>query len=422
MRLTALLVAALLAGSSDNERARRMLNEWIDAVEDHVPGDTDTALERITAWSLEDVDLMRGYVELLAGLPNDTPERAFRRRAISANDSAAVRMRAKDLQARGDFDAFLKRAAILHTDAALLDPFILLTAPPKAAPPRGRKPLGQPERIIDVISADGRIESYKIANPNWQIAMDLLEALPTQPARDPIVAQWYRAIGAYFAKQDNRADAIRHFERARRVVPDDPGVLFGEACLQETLGSPDIQNFARLAKLPGGLVLIGIEAPRDHFRRAETLLKRALASQPDFVEARLRLGHVLVELNEHQAALPHLSQVILGANDPVLLYYAHLFAGDAAFALDRLPESRASYERAIESHPESQAARLGLAAALRAGGNREAALDSALATLTIEPGNRDSDHDPWWEYYNGDAANVERLIKELRAPIGARTP
>jgi tetratricopeptide (TPR) repeat protein len=422
MRLAALLAIALVAGSSEDERAMRMLHEWVDAVDQHVAGEEDAPLARIMAWSMDDLDTMRGYVELVSGLPNDTPARAARRRRMSGADRTAVIARGRELQARGNFDQFLKRAALLHTDAALLDPFIFLSAPPR---PRTRKPApmqGEPEPIIDVISIDGRVESYTIANPNWQLAMDLLEAIPTQPARDPIVAQWYRAIGAYFAKQDNRADAIRHFERARRIVPDDPGVLFGEACLQETLGSPDIQNFARLARLPNGMVITGVEAAQTHFRRAETLLKRALAAQPGFVEARLRLGHVLAEQKEYAAALDHYAQVIAASDDPVLLYYAQLFSGDAALALERLPESRASYQRAIDSHPESQAARLGLAAALRAGGDRPGAIEAAMLTLTMEPRTRDTEHEPWWEYYNGDAANVDRLLTELRAPVRGRTP
>ena len=416
MRLTALLLAAILSGISGHEQARQMLEEWITAVDRHVPGETDVALDRVANLTFEELELLRGYIETLSALPNQSAARAARRRQISRSDVAMIQARGRELRSRGNFDVFLKRAALLHTDVALADPFILLSAPPARA--RTRSPQGdEPERALDVISADGRVEAYRIANPNWQLAMDLLEALPAQPARDPIVAQWYRAIGAYFAKEDNRADATRHFERARRIVPDDPGVLFGEACLQETFGSPNIQNFARLAHLPDGLVIIGITSPQTHFRRAETLLKRALAAKPDFVDARLRLGHVLVEQKEYEAALPHLAQVVATASDPVLIYYAHLFAGDAALALDRLADSRASYERALESHPESQAARLGLAAALRAAGDSEAALKAAMETLTTEPQTRDSDHEPWWEYYNGDAANVESLMRELRAPF-----
>ena len=421
MRLTALLVVSLLAPGAEDPRTVRMLDEWIVAVDQHTPGQRDAALDHVAGWSLDDIDRLRGYIEVFSGVRNNTASRAFRRRAISGDDMASIRERANEMQARGGFDRFLKRAAILHTDAALVDPFITLDAPPKRKP-RGARLLGEPEPIVDVISADGRVDSYKIANPNWQIAMDLLETLPAMPARDPIVAQWYRAIGAYFAEQDNRADAVRHFARARTVVPDDPGVLFGEACLEETLGSPSIQNFARLARLPNGMRLTAIASPRTHFTRAEALLKRALAAKPDFVDARLRLGHVLVELEEYEAALPHLTQVIAASQDPAMLYYAHLFAGDAAFALDRFAESRESYHRAIGTHPESQAARLGLAAALRAAGDRGAALEAAMATLTSPPQERNSDDEPWWEYYKGDAANVGRLMRELHAAVPRPTP
>ena len=421
MRLAALLFAALLAGASESPEALRMLDDWIVAVDQHVPGQRDVALEHIAGWTLDDVDLVRGYIEVFSGVRNNTAGRAFRRRAINRIDMAAIGERSNEIRGRGGFDRFLKRAAILHSDAALVDPFITLAEPPKRKP-RGARLIGEPEPIVDVISADGRVESYKIANPNWQIAMDLLETLPARPSRDPIVAQWYRTIGAYFAEQDNRADAVRHFERARTVVPDDPGVLFGEACLEETLGSPGIQNFARLARLPGGMTLTAITSPRTHFTRAEALLKRALAAKPDFVDARLRLGHVLVELKAYEAALPQLAQAIADSQDRALLYYAHLFAGDAAFALGRFAESRDSYTRAIDTYPQSQAAHLGLAAALRAAGDRGAALEASMATLTTAPHERDSKDEPWWEYYKGDAANVERLMKELYAAVPRKTP
>ena len=52
---------------------------------------------------------------------------------------------------------------------------------------------------------------------------------------------------------------MRHFERARRVVPDDPDVLFGEACYQETLGAPRMQNLNRVTTLPNGLVILGVD-------------------------------------------------------------------------------------------------------------------------------------------------------------------
>jgi tetratricopeptide (TPR) repeat protein len=417
VRLTALLLAALLTGASDNERAMDMLNDWIAAVDRHAAGERDQPLAAIGAWNIHDLDMMRAYIEAFAGVPLDNPQRAARRRQISGKDLLAIRERTIDIQARRPFDTFRKQAVILHTDAALLESLPVIVEPPVAPSQKPAWRRGEPEPAVDVKSIDGRVERYEIANPHWQFAMDLLDALPAKPRRDAMVAQWYRAIGAHFAREHAFADAMRHFERARRIVPDDPDVLFGEACHQETLGSPRVQNLNRVTTLPNGLVLRGVSSADTHHRRAAALLQRALAVRPQFVDARLRLGRVMAELNQRDAALAHFAQVVADSRDPVLTYYAHLFAGDAALALNRAAESRASYERALSAHPMAQAAWLGLAAAHHAAGDRDAAVTAIMTTLTISRDARATADDPWWEYYEGDAANVERLLDELRAPF-----
>src|SRR5690242_2008580 len=98
MRLAALVIAATLTGSSDHQRAIGMLNDWIAAVGQHDAGQRDAPLSRISAWSVDDLEMMRAYVEALAGLPNDNPQRATRRRQISGTDMAAIARRAKDLR------------------------------------------------------------------------------------------------------------------------------------------------------------------------------------------------------------------------------------------------------------------------------------------------------------------------------------
>ena len=67
------------------------------------------------------------------------------------------------------------------------------------------------------------------------------------------------------------------------MVPNDPLVLYGEACLQETLGAPRIQNYVRVTTLPNGLVIQGVSSPQTHLRRAESLLRKALAADSHFV-------------------------------------------------------------------------------------------------------------------------------------------
>ena len=51
MRLLAVALAVVLSGSSDNERAMGMLNEWIVMVDRHAAGERDEALRTIGEWN-----------------------------------------------------------------------------------------------------------------------------------------------------------------------------------------------------------------------------------------------------------------------------------------------------------------------------------------------------------------------------------
>ncbi len=421
MRLLAVALTVALSEAPSNERAMGMLRDWVGFVDEHTAGEPDAALDSLTAWTYNDLEMLQAYVEALTEVPLNTKIRDAGRRQITGLDLAAIKERTKDLQRRGDFDRFRKRAAILHTDAAILGAAPVVVDAPVPDSQRPRWARGEAEPRVNVKSLDGRVESFERANPNWQYSMSLLESLPAVPRRDPFVARWYRAVGAYFAKQRNHADAVGHFERARLVVPDDPLVLYGEACLQETLGAPRIQDYVRVTTLPNGLVIRGVSSPQTHLRRAESLLRKALAADSHFVEANLRLGRVLTQLKRPEEALPYLQAAIAESHDRTVTYYAHLFSGDAALAVGRLPDSKLSYEIAVALYPDSQASRLGLASALRAGGDRPAALAAMARTLVKPPASREGD-DPWWDYYFGDAANVDRLMEELREPLRSRQP
>jgi tetratricopeptide (TPR) repeat protein len=230
------------------------------------------------------------------------------------------------------------------------------------------------------------------------------------------VAAWYRAIGAYLARERQFADALVHFDRAREIVPDNAEVLYGEACLHETLGAPRIQNYLLVTTLPNGLYIRGVESAEAEWRRAELLLRRALALKPGLTEARLRLAHVVNQQQKFAEGLSLADQVIAESRDRTMLYYGHLFAGDARLALNRADGARDSYLKAIDLFADSQAARLGLGAALRVMGDNAGALEAMMPTLTKQPSTRAGD-DPWWDYYDGDASQMEALLSDLRAPF-----
>lgn len=403
MRVLALILSVMAASPPQPRPAMPALLEWTAAVRQHEPGQSDQALSTITTWTYGDLEKMRPLLEMLVDAPSkNNYERGRRLSRLSPRDMDAIRA---SLKARGpmDPDMFRRRAAVLHTDAALLGPL-----PADTLPFRG-------ERRVIVNSRDGRFEGLEYSNPHWDLAMDMLDALPASP-RDPFVGRWYAAIGTHLVQRRQFADALVHFDRARALGPGDPRVLYSEARLHETLASPRIQNFIRVTVLQGGLSIRGVAPARTELRRAEELLQRALAGDPSFVAARLRLGRVVMRQQRWDEGLRHTQQVLRETQDKALAYYGNLFCGDAELALGHTDDAQRSYERALALFPDSQSARLGLASALGAAGEREESVTAILPTLTKSPEGR-ADDDPWWIYYDSNLVEADAELDRLRAPF-----
>lgn len=400
MRVLALALSMVTAAAAaQGDTAALRLLAWSAAVDEHRAGETDAALGRIVSWSYHDIETMIGAIAVLVGGPGAGPR-------PDRPTMTAIRELQRKLQARGDFDTFRKRAAILHTDAALAYAPIVVDRPSMSNP---HTP--QPSRRVDVVSFDGKVERYELANPHWDYARLLLASLPAEPRRDPIVAQWYSAVGAHFLVNRAFAEAMEHYRRARGIVPDDPDVLYGEAWLQETLGAPRIQDYVRITTLENSATIVGVSSPSAHYRRAEELLTKAVAARPGFVEANLRLGHVLIRQHKYVDALPYLRRAVSDSRDAALTYYAHLFIGDAAFALDDREQAAQAYDVAAKLFPRSQAPYLGLGLVHRVNGERDQA---ASAVLAATAGDKD---EPWFDYYDGNEGDADRLLDELRAPF-----
>lgn len=415
MRVLALILSLLAAPHEPQVRQPEpMLLDWIVAVREHQAGESDEALSSITAWTYDNLEKMRPLLETLVDAPTkNNPQRAKRRSRVTAGDMEVIR---EALKFRGvmDFDTFRRRAAILHTDAALLGDPPAVTRQP-TTDPRGALPLNSGERRVNVRSFDGRFESLEYNNPHWDLAMDMLDALPASP-RDPFVGQWYAAIGTHLVQFRRFADALIHFERARAIVPGDPRVLYEEARLHETLASPRIQNFIRVTTPMNGVSIRGVDSSGTELRRAEALLQKAAAADPTLVAARLRLGRVVMRQQRWDEGLRLVQQALAETQDTTLSYYATLFAGDAELALGNTDDAERSYERALSLFPDSQSARLGLAAAISAAGEREDAIAAILPTLTKAPEKR-ADDDPWWSYHDSNLEEAQAALARLRAPF-----
>jgi hypothetical protein len=121
MRVLALILSLMAAPHQPQVRhSTAMLLDWIAAVREHQAGESDRVLSTITAWTYDDLVEMRPLLETLVDAPTKNhAQRVKRRSRVTARDMEAVR---EALTFRGvmDFDTFRRRAAILHTDAALL--------------------------------------------------------------------------------------------------------------------------------------------------------------------------------------------------------------------------------------------------------------------------------------------------------------
>src|SRR5262249_42980275 len=158
-------------------------------------------------------------------------------------------------------------------------------------------------------TSDGVALDTREVGIHFEIGRMLLDAIKPknvdrpQPARDPMVRDWYRATSAWM--QDVESYDTKHIDHGRAIFPDDPDILFLSGTLHETYADPDIQAALRGSSLPSGYT-IDIAAARGELHQAEGFLRRAVTQAPDMAEGHLRLRHVLPLHAHHAHALAQL--------------------------------------------------------------------------------------------------------------------
>jgi tetratricopeptide (TPR) repeat protein len=145
-------------------------------------------------------------------------------------------------------------------------------------------------------------------------------------------------------------------------------------------------------------------------KEAERLFRETLASDPSFVEARVRLGRLLDARGAHAEAAAEL-RAALAQNPPrEVAFYGHLFAARAAQSLGHNEDAAAHYEAASTLYPDAQSARLGASqlALLKA--------DVAGTLASVErlgPASAREAADPWWTYALASGRDVNELMERL---------
>lgn len=466
---TALFVAtALLGGTSlraatpDDPGGRAFrVEQWLKAVRHHSPGSPDEPLVDIATWSSRELALFRIDADTLVRLMRDprltsfqtTPKEADcgdclgrrdtgqprilpRPQRIPYTDAQVHRLRvlacaaagmlpdlecvrlkaskeiddeltdlahlAEASRARGDNNFIVKRGALLHADLAIVNAGEL-------RPIDGRGQDGaEPTRIH---MADGQQTAIGLGEIHWEIGRMLLDRVT--PEHDAMVSLWYRATAAWM-QRDSQYDAI-HLSHARAMFPSDADLAFLSGTESETYAGASIQAFVKSAVLPTGIV-VDIRSEGAELRTAESYLRRAVQLNPAFVEARVRLGHVLLARGKPQDAANELRTAVAADSEPLLQYFSGMFLGAAEEALGHFADARESYTRASALYPRAQSAHLALSALATRLGDRAGAL-AAIRPVFDLTGVADDLDDPWWTYYRAQGRNAEELLTQLRQPF-----
>ena len=153
----------------------------------------------------------------------------------------------------------------------------------------------------------------------------------------------------------------------------------------------------------------GGRLPRTDLADAQALYAKALRWDSGLLEARLRLGRVLLLRGRPGEALPELERVGRESPRPAQCYMARLFEGRTRERLGDLQGAAAAFAAAVERVPSGQSALVALGRALERLGEGTRAQEAFESALRAE-----AQRDPWMDYIKGQPDRIDTLLEELR--------
>lgn len=373
-------------------------NQWLEAAELHEPGVEDAPLRTVRSWNADQLE------RTLRGIREAQPNRRL--------------------------NTLLERGALLHADITLLNP-------DPRAPTRVD---GWLSPSMAQLAKDGQNRGVSGLDAHVFFGRTFLRAMrPPLPddvgdvrnvrqrarewvvmrKKDPRIRQWFRALSAHFAARHWHADLLAHLDEARRYLDDTAGTMFDTACLSETIASARIQRALPPSPSPSRMNTMPLRAELEalvldegfNLAEAERFYRDAIALDPGYAEAHVRLARVLSLRNHHADALA-LLHTPLDTKDPVVLYYGTLAEARAAEATQKSDVAREAYERAAMLFPRAQSPLLALMrlARERADEAEAKALAARFARLAPIENQR---VDPWWDYFDCNGRHRDREVERL---------
>jgi len=198
--------------------------------------------------------------------------------------------------------------------------------------------------------------------------------------------------------------------RANEIIEDDADMELALGSLAEGFAYMNAQEFKiDQSEEQRALVLQLRQRAEGHFRRA-------LGLRSDMVEARLRLGRVLLDADRTAEVQVELGAVLKGTGDPRVVHLALLFLGEAAEKAGRFEEATELYRRAVDIRPNCQAARVALAYASERMGDMDRAR-SVVASFLDRNQPRGVPVDDWTSYPGGQFQEGFEALARLRTSV-----
>ena len=388
------LLSALIGSppSDKNEKKKdsayilQKVKEWREATVLHNPGEADQSAREIGGWDEEDLEIVVDFITDLASQRVKNITRTIAKTPIRSR----LKLTALEVQ-QGDLNRVLMQGAMLHTDIALLG---LETG--QYLDPR--------EQIW--IFLDGRATALH-KTVNWKYARRLIDSVDLSRLQDNMVLQWYVATTAYLQSRRLLAYAKENLEGALELFPSDSRILFYAGVQHETWALPINQD----VQLPwGGDVYY--DSKKSELKKARDFFTKALKINPDFAEARLHFGRILLLLGNPNKAYVEFRKAAAGIVDPQLSYYISLYLGRTLAALSRHDEAREQYERAAKLYLTAQSPLLALSQLAQIDDDSESAFAAVQRVFELPRQNIRED-DPWWVYDLSHVRNADALLEEV---------
>jgi tetratricopeptide (TPR) repeat protein len=363
-----LLVLFASATSGLGLGSRRDLADYLMVAAYYRAGDRETALREIRKWGSSEI-----------------------RAQVLALRRESDRLRAEPADASEIDLRTVEAAALMHAEAGLLELRSL----------NAKRSEGHLAAAASLVEWTHRVAASRRDPDGTPAVGPDLVLEPTIDRRDFYVALASGALSIGFPEK-----ALPFAETATRTAPEDAEAWLLSGCAKEGLALE-----AQIGGHEGDVSRLREEA--------EKRFRQALIEEPTLLEARLRLGGVLLLENRPSDAEPVLREVVVQARDDAQRYLALLFLGRARESRGDTDEAASIYRHAVETWPESQAARLALARCLEGSAGPSAARALVEAGLLTSQ-NPDRSPDPWRLYPFGPRglakAAVERLWQEALGP------